>query len=221
MTIPSLTLWELTPLGGSVVRLCSSPPVRLQQTPFPNRAIWVGGNPYYCAGIEATGIERTIGQVTPVRLNIAFTEYIRARKDVLFVPDTLVVRYETDALAADVVNWADSTNPYGIPSRTNQRIDRWIITRTLQENNTMISVEMQSESNFWRDVIRPNVQGRCYHKYRGADCGYTGTNYFDADGNSVDAAGDDVCGLSIKDCELRFPTGALPYGGLPTVEKTQ
>ena len=214
--IPLITLWELqAPGSNTIVRLTSSPPVRPEQSNFPNKIILIGGNRYYCIGISSSGIERTIGRVPTIKITVKLNEYMRARKDSLFVPGTRITRYQTDALAADVGNWPDGTNPYGAPARTNYRQDTWVITRVDEETQYELSASAQNEQAFWDDIVRPDIQGRCYHKYRGSDCGYTGTNYFDAQGKSVTKASDDVCGLRVKDCELRFPTGSLPYGGLP------
>lgn len=51
-------------------------------------------------------------------------------------------------------------------------------------------------------------------EYRGEDCGYTGTNYFDAEGNPVESIALDDCGGLCEDCQKRFGTGVpLPFGG--------
>ena len=213
---PLLTLWEITPPGGTPLRLTSSPPVRSEQVPFPNRGVWIDGTPWYCVGINIQGEERAVGQVPTVRMNVILNEYVRERKDVTFVKNAVATRYQTDARAADTSNWADGVNPWiATPAQVNHRVDRWVITRVTQETDEALGLEMQSEAAFWTDVVRPDVPGRCYHKYRGAACGFAGNSYWDAGNNSVSTRAEDVCGLSIKACELRFPTGALPYGGLP------
>lgn len=51
-------------------------------------------------------------------------------------------------------------------------------------------------------------------EYRGADCGYTGTKFFDEKGNAVDSIALDSCGGLCDDCIKRFGEGEpLPYGG--------
>ena len=214
MDTPLITLWEMTPPKGkgNTVRLTSTPPVRVQQTPFPQRGVWVDGTPWYCCGVDVGGVERTSGQVPAIILTVKLNEYTRARKNTIMSVGTRVTRYVTDALAAEGMNWADGTNPYGTPQQTNHRIDRWVITRTLEETLTEVKAQMQGERAFWGDLVRPDVPGRCYHTYRGAACGYTGTSYWDATGKSVANAEDDVCGLRVKDCKLRYPSGAIPFG---------
>ena len=54
--------------------------------------------------------------------------------------------------------------------------------------------------------------------YRSSECGYTGTNYFDANNNAVGSASLDVCGKRLSSCQVRFGTNAeLPYGSYPGI----
>lgn len=218
-TVPLLTLWEITPPGRTVLRLTSSPPVQPEQVPFPQRGVWVGGVAYWCAGIDMAGEERASGRVPSTQMRVALNGYLQERTD-SFSSDTVVTRVQTDARAADASNWADGVNPWAAtPSQVNHRVDRWVIIRADQETGEILQVEMRKESEFWADLVRPVVPGRCYHRYRGTACGYTGTKYWDVEGKPVTNAGEDICGLSISDCELRFPAGALPYGGLPLIRE--
>ena len=52
-------------------------------------------------------------------------------------------------------------------------------------------------------------------------CPYTGSDYFDVDGNIEGSALDDKCGKRLSDCTLRFPGDdtEIPYGGFPSVAK--
>ncbi|MOA38762.1 Phage minor tail protein L [compost metagenome] len=54
-------------------------------------------------------------------------------------------------------------------------------------------------------------------QYRGPDCGYTGTAYFDADGNPVTDPNLDECSGTVNTgCKKRFGQGGeLPFGGFP------
>lgn len=224
-TPPLLTLWEVTSPGGQVVRLTSSRPVRPEQAPLPRVAIRVEGIPWYCVGITASGVERTIGDVPTTRLQVRLDDELRSLQRAaspLFQPQTAVTRYQTDLLAADVVNWPEGVNPYGVVQRVNHRTDRWLVQRVTRERFTSLAVEMQNETASWSEIIRANVPGRCYHHYRGPDCGYTGNSYWNEANQTVTTLAADRCALSIKACELRFPTGALPYGGIPqTVSEGQ
>jgi lambda family phage minor tail protein L len=52
------------------------------------------------------------------------------------------------------------------------------------------------------------------------ECPYTGSNYFDSDGESCSAE-DDNCGKRLSDCTKRFPGNSthIPFGGFPNVAK--
>lgn len=52
--------------------------------------------------------------------------------------------------------------------------------------------------------------------YRGALCGYTGTNYFDVNNNPVSNPALDVCNGTLAACTIRFGAGNnLRYGSFP------
>ena len=221
---PLLTLWEIVrPTGAAQlpppVRLTSSPPVRPQQTPYPRRAIWIDGKPWYCTGIGVSGVERTIGAVPTIRLRVQLDDDLRARQQLtppLISEGAMVTRYQVDARAADGINWPEGTNPYtATPERVDLRTDCWVVSRITRDDFRETEAEMQNESASWTAVVRPDVPGRCYHRYRGTACGYTGDRYFDRANQRVDTLAEDACALSISACELRFPTGPLPFGGLP------
>ena len=64
---------------------------------------------------------------------------------------------------------------------------------------------------------REIIQNTCLWKYKGGECGYTGTNYFDTNDQTTTAA-KDICGKRLNSCEIRFgSTATLPYGGFPGV----
>lgn len=59
-----------------------------------------------------------------------------------------------------------------------------------------------------------------YGGYRGTSCGYTGTNYFDKDGNPVSNPSDDKCGGRVSDCKKRFGENKpLSYGSFPSADR--
>ena len=66
------------------------------------------------------------------------------------------------------------------------------------------------------------VQNVCPFKYRGTECAYTGTSYFDANDNPVGSAGLDVCGKRLSSCQARFGTNKpLSFGGFPAAGLTR
>lgn len=79
---------------------------------------------------------------------------------------------------------------------------------------------------------RQVVQSYCPWRYRywngaefvynqgSAACPYTGSDYFDRDGNPVDDPELDVCGKRLMSgCKKRYPTGDMPFGGFPGAAK--
>ena len=69
---------------------------------------------------------------------------------------------------------------------------------------------------------RQVVANVCQWKYRSSECSYTGSNYFDVNGNSVSTLAEDVCGKRVESCKLRFGNnGQLPFGSFPGAGLTQ
>jgi lambda family phage minor tail protein L len=65
---------------------------------------------------------------------------------------------------------------------------------------------------------RQCIANICQWVYRSTECGYTGSNYFDANDNSVATLAADVCGKRLTSCKLRFgATSELPYGSFPGI----
>ena len=63
---------------------------------------------------------------------------------------------------------------------------------------------------------RQIVQNVCPWQYRGAECGYTGTAYFNANDETVSSRAQDACGKRLVSCQKRFGVNAeLPFGGFP------
>lgn len=95
----------------------------------------------------------------------------------------------------------------------------WYIERKTSETVQAVEFELKSPLDFRRAtiptrVISPYCAWAMRGQYRGEICGYTGTAYFDADGNPVDTLDKDECGGKCSDCELRFGKGSrLPFGG--------
>ena len=52
--------------------------------------------------------------------------------------------------------------------------------------------------------------------HRSSECSYTGTDYYDVNGNTVSTLAQDVCGKRVASCKLRFGENAeLPFGSFP------
>lgn len=103
---------------------------------------------------------------------------------------------------------------------TNQYMEQlWWISRKTLETAESIEFALDMPANHNKQQIPTRIiDDICAWakrgQYRGEDCGYTGTKYFDARGNPVDSIALDDCGGLCSDCELRFGRGTpLPFGG--------
>lgn len=112
-----------------------------------------------------------------------------------------------------------NTNPF---ADSTQYLDRevWTIDRKANENSIFVEWELTAPYDLMGVKIprRQCIQNICSWKYRSAECGYTGTAYFNIKDESVGSQAQDMCGKRISSCKLRFPGGqALPYGGFPAI----
>ncbi|GKX46084.1 phage minor tail protein L [Pectobacterium carotovorum] len=105
---------------------------------------------------------------------------------------------------------------------TQERLEVWYIDSKIREDDEAIAFQLSSPADL-QGIMIPTRQIHslctwCQRgQYRGASCGYTGTNYFDADGNPVDDLALDECsGLLSTGCKPRWGEDAeLPFGGFP------
>lgn len=112
-----------------------------------------------------------------------------------------------------------NTNPY---ADSNQYLDKevWTVDRKSNENSAFVEWELTAPYDLIGVKIprRQCIQNVCPWKYRGTECGYTGTSYFNIKDEPVGTAAADICGKRVSSCKLRFPGGqAMPYGGFPAI----
>ncbi|MGZ8497420.1 MAG: phage minor tail protein L [Candidatus Binatia bacterium] len=120
-----------------------------------------------------------------------------------------VVRRRTFVKYLDAINFPDG-NPTANPHQ-HYPDDIWLIDQKTVENRYMVEWELSSPMDL-QGVMLPTrqvMQNSCPWVYRGAECGYTGTNYFNAMDKPESQVVKDVCGKRLTSCELRFPQ---PYG---------
>ena len=111
-------------------------------------------------------------------------------------------------------------NPYGTPDSTALfPLEVYYVDRKSTENRNLVEFELASKFDL-AGIRAPKRQciSRCQWVYRSAECGYTGTNYFDANDNPVVNTSEDVCGKKQSSCEARFgENNELPFGGYPGI----
>ena len=96
--------------------------------------------------------------------------------------------------------------------------ERWFIDRKSSETRETVSFELASKFDLMGVKIpkRQIIANICQWEYRSAECGYTGTNYFDVNDKSVTSASNDKCGKRLGSCKARFGSnGELPFGSFP------
>ena len=96
--------------------------------------------------------------------------------------------------------------------------ERWYVDRKANESRDSVTFELASKFDLAGQKLpkRQIVANVCQWVYRSSECSYTGSNYFDVNGNSVPSLANDVCGKRVASCKLRFgDTAELPFGSFP------
>lgn len=129
-----------------------------------------------------------------------------------------LIRTRTFARYLDAVNFT-SGNSLADPTQVLDK-EIWTIDRKANENSIVMEWELCAPFDIHGVKLprRQCVQNMCNWKYRSAECGYTGTSYFDVNDNVVTDPARDICGKRLSSCKNRFGSSAiLPYGGFPAV----
>lgn len=96
--------------------------------------------------------------------------------------------------------------------------DVYFVDRKSAESYDLVEFELAASLDL-QGVMLPRraiIQNSCSWKYRGTECGYTGTAYFTYGDVPTTDAEQDVCGKRLSSCKCRFgQTSVLPFGGFP------
>lgn len=177
------------------------------------------GITYAAAPIEVDGFELTSKGALP-RPTMRIANVTGAISALLLTYNPLqakVTRIRTCKKFLDGVNFAGGTNPTADPTaKFEDQI--WYIDRVSKENIQLVEFELTSKLDLTNlQLPGRQVQDYCPWVYRGAECGYTGSSYFDVNDNATSAA-NDVCGKRFNSCKIRFDTLGVsdyPHGGYP------
>ena len=178
-----------------------------------NGQITWAGNGYARLPIEAEGFEYA-GTGSLPRPTLRVSNLFGTITSILLaLPNGLegakLTRIRTLARYLDAANFPGGVNPFGTPDPTARFPDEvFYISQKTQENRDV--VEFQCAAAFdlagVRLPRRQAIANICQWRYRSAECGYTGTAYFDANDNPASLASADVCGKRLSSCEKRFGT---------------
>lgn len=181
------------------------------------------GHVYDAWPIEAEGFERTAQGTQPApRLRVgnvagSITALCLALDDLV---GAQLVRHVTLGQYLDAVNY-----PGGNPTAdATQELppERWYVEVKTAETSEAVEFELASPMDLdglqlpRRQIVATVCWWLGCGGYRGPYCGYTGTAYFDVQGNPVSNPAQDRCGGRLSDCKKRFgSTAELPYGSFP------
>ena len=100
----------------------------------------------------------------------------------------------------------------------------WYVDRKSSENRDLVQFELASKFDLAGVMLpkRQIIANVCQWQYRSAECGYTGSNYWNVNDQVVGTLAQDVCGKRLGSCRLRFgSTAELPFGSFPGAGLTQ
>ena len=182
--------------------------------------VW-NGQTYQRYPVEATGFTYEGGGQLP-RPTISISNVLSLGTTLVLEYNDLVgatvTRIRTLKKYLDAVNFTSETNATADPFAEFPR-EIFIVDRKVAENRAVVSFELSATFDVAGVKLprRQIIQNICPWTYKGEGCGYTGTNYFDINDNSVTSASADVCGHRLSSCKLRFGENAeIPYGGFPS-----
>jgi lambda family phage minor tail protein L len=94
----------------------------------------------------------------------------------------------------------------------------WYIDRKAGESRDAVSFELASKFDLAGVMLpkRQVIANICQWRYRSTECGYTGSNYWNVNDQTVATLAQDRCGKRLSSCKLRFGENAeLPFGSFP------
>jgi lambda family phage minor tail protein L len=178
------------------------------------------GQEYAPFPIQASGFELSTGGQLPrptlVVSNVlgVVTALVLTYRDLL---GAKVTRKRTMQKYLDAVNFDGGVNPTADPTAEFPD-DVFFIEAKKNETPELIEFELSSSFDVQNVQLpkRQIIQNICPWRYRGPECGYTGTDYFNSNDQPVGTLQQDVCGKRLTSCKLRFGQfEELPYGGFP------
>ncbi len=210
---------DMGPVGGPVVYYHGGTNGLMQPV------VWQG-NTYAAVPVQAEGFEWNGRGLLP-RPKIQIANVLGTITALLLTYGDLVgckvTRKRTLAKFLDAANFASGTNPTADPTAEFPDDIFYIEQRTV-ENRNLVEFQLAAAFDFEGMELprRAIVQNVCSWIYRSAECGYTGTAYFDTNDNPVGSAAQDVCGKRLSSCQVRFgANNPLPYGGFPAAGLTR
>ena len=217
--IIELFVLDATAFGGDVLRFHAG------TNGLRQNLVWQGQT-YTAFPVRASGFDMSgNGQLPRPKLQVAnvtgaITLLVLTYDDLL---GAKITRKRTLAKYLDAVNYPGGTNP-SADATAEFADDVFFIDRKVTETRDIVEFELAAAFDVAGVQLprRQIIQNVCVWRYRGGECGYTGTNYFDANDAPVAGAGQDVCGKRLSSCKARFgANNPLPFGSFPAAGLTR
>lgn len=210
---------DATAFGGDLLRFHAG------TNSLRQNLVWQG-NTYTAFPIKASGFDMSgNGQLPRPKLQVAnvtgaITLLVLTYDDLL---GAKITRKRTLAKYLDAVNYPGGTNPMA-DAMAEFADDVFFVDRKVTETRDLVEFELAAAFDVAGVQLprRQIIQNVCVWRYRGGECGYTGTSYFDANDAAVGSAGLDVCGKRLASCKARFgQNNPLPFGSFPAAGLTR
>ncbi len=197
---------DATAFGGDLLRFHAG------TNGLTSNVVWQG-NTYTAYPIKATGFDFTgSGQLPRPKLTVAnitgqITLLVLTYDDLL---GAKITRKRTMAKYLDAVNFTGGANPTE-DTTAEFPDDVFFIDRKVTENRDIVEFELAAAFDVAGVLVphRQIIQNVCVWRYKGTECGYNGTKYFDANDVEVATSGEDVCGKRLNSCKLRYTRSVL------------
>lgn len=209
-----IELFELdcTPFGGDLLRFHAG------TNAISGNIVWQT-NTYTAFPIKVSGFDYSgNGQLPRPKLTVAnvtgaVTLLVLQYNDLL---GAKLTRKRTLAKYLDGQPGADPTAEFAD--------DIFYVDRKVTETKSFVEFELAAAFDVAGVQLprRQIIQNVCVWKYRGTECGYSGSNYWNSSDQAVGSIGQDVCGKRLSSCKLRFGEySPLPFGSFPAAGLTR
>ncbi|MDR5800632.1 phage minor tail protein L [Caballeronia sp. LZ001] len=96
-------------------------------------------------------------------------------------------------------------------------VEVWLIEQKTLETAAVVEFSLSSPLDLSGRKLpaRQIISAVCQWEYRGAECGYRGTDYFTRNNIKTKKPEEDMCGGRLSCCRKRFKDVPLPFGGFP------
>lgn len=184
---------------------------------FNTDIVWQGQT-YIALPLEASGFAYSSTEYPRPKIKLAniqgaFSVIVRNYSDLVGMK---VIRKRTKVIFLDAVNFTDG-NPDANPNEYLED-EVYYVTQKTAENKLYIEFELGTALDL-QGVYLPKrsvIATVCPFKYRGEECAYAGTNYWNLAGVPVVTLAEDKCAKTVAACKLRFGEyGELSFGGFP------